>query len=91
MNAGVRNRLTSQKGLFVPPLTITAQGLKSKKHIQRICPVGHSKAFLKSVITIIKCLQWETVKRVRKYDLELEFNATKVGNFLQLVKLKSKS
>lgn len=81
MNAGVRNRLTSQKGLFVPALTITAPSLKSKKHLQRICPVWHRKAFLKSVITIIKCLQWKTVKRVREYDLELEFNATKVGTF----------
>lgn len=83
MNAGGRNRLTTQKGLFVPPLTITAQSLKSKNHLQRICPVRQSKAFLKSVITIIKWLQWETVKRVREYDLELEFHATKVGNFWQ--------
>lgn len=41
-NFGVRNRLTSQKGLFVPPLTITAPSLKSKKHLQRICSVGQS-------------------------------------------------
>lgn len=56
------------------------QALNPKSIFKEYAQLG--KVFLKSVITIIKCLQWETVKRVRKY-LELEFNATKAGNILQ--------